>query len=197
VVSSLCVGAGILARPFLFTNEISGAPLEPGEERRTVVVILIGVAGSGKSAVGSLLAAHLDWRFADADDYHPAANIEKMRSGVPLTDADRQPWLDRIRSLIASWIESGANVVLACSALKQAYRDRLQISHDVRFVYLKVNEQLLHQRLQQRRGHYMKDGMLESQLAALEEPADAISVDASKPPLEIVAEIVAALGLTC
>jgi gluconokinase len=153
-------------------------------------MVLIGVAGSGKTTVGKLLAARLHWPFADADDFHPAANIEKMRSGVPLTDTDRQPWLDRLRSLVESWITSGSNGVLACSALKQAYRDRLQVSTDVRFVYLKMEKELLRQRLQERPGHYMKAVMLESQLAALEEPAEALSVDGSRRPEEIVDEIV-------
>jgi gluconokinase len=169
--------------------------MKPSGETRTAVIVLIGVAGSGKTTVGKLLAARLDWPFADADDYHPAANIEKMRSGIPLTDIDRQPWLDRLRSLIAAWIESGAHGVLACSALKQAYRDHLRVNHQVRFVYLKVEKKLLRERLQQRPGHYMKAVMLESQLATLEEPAEATSVDGSKRPAEIVEEIMAGLGL--
>jgi gluconokinase len=160
-----------------------------------VVIVLIGVAGSGKTTVGKLLAARLRWPFADADDFHPAANIEKMRSGLPLTDTDRQPWLDRLRSLVESWITPGSNGVLACSALKQAYRDRLQVGNAVRFVHLKMDKELLRQRLQQRPGHYMKAVMLESQLAALEEPTEGLPVDGSKRPDEIVEVIVAGLGL--
>jgi len=155
----------------------------------------MGVAGSGKTTVGQLLAARLGWPFADGDDYHPDANVLKMRNGIPLTDEDRQPWLDRLRALITSWIASGKSGILACSALKGKYRDSLEGNDAVRFVYLKADLELLRQRLQQRTGHYMKSDMLESQLAALEEPAEALTVDASRAPEEIVGTIVAALGL--
>jgi gluconokinase len=136
-----------------------------------------------------MLASQLGWEFADADDYHPAANVEKMRNGIPLTDADREPWLESLRSLIAAWMAAGKSAVLACSALKQAYRDRLLVGESVRVVYLKADRELLRERLLLRRGHYMKEGMLESQIATLEEPADAIVLDARSPVEDVVREI--------
>ena len=149
----------------------------------------MGVSGAGKTTVGTMLASQLGWEFADADDYHPAANVEKMRNGVPLTDADREPWLERLRALIVAWIASGKSAVLACSALKEAYRDRLMVGAEVRVVYLKADRELLRERLLLRRGHYMKEGMLESQIETLEEPADAIVLDARSSVEDVVREI--------
>jgi gluconokinase len=155
----------------------------------------MGVSGSGKTTIGSRLAQEMGWEFADADDYHAAANVEKMRNGIPLTDADRLPWLDALRSLIADWIATGKNGVLACSALRQAYREHLRVNKQARWVYLKASKDLLSQRLLERHGHYMKEQMLESQLATLEEPKDGIVVNANAPPEEIVGEIRRNLGL--
>ncbi len=149
----------------------------------------MGVAGAGKTTVGNLVASQLAWEFADGDDYHPAANVEKMRNGIPLSDADRAPWLEILRSLIANWIASGKSGVLACSALKRAYRERLQVSPEVRVVYLKGSVALLQRRMRARLGHFMTERMLESQLATLEEPEDAVVVDVDRSPEEIVAEI--------
>lgn len=154
-----------------------------------MVVLLMGVSGAGKTTVGRLLASQLGWEFADADDYHSVANVEKMKNGIPLTDEDRGPWLENLRSLILSWIASGKNGVLACSALKKAYRDKLIVGPQVRLVYLKADRELLRERLIERHGHYMKEDLLESQIATLEEPQDAIVVDAGKSPQEIVREI--------
>src|SRR5271154_2729799 len=154
-----------------------------------MVVVLMGVAGSGKTTVGKLLASQLGWEFADGDDYHSAANVEKMRSGIPLTDADRAPWLETLRALINGWIAAGTNAVLACSALKELYRETLQVGPEVRLVYLKGTPELLRQRLHARTGHYMTEGMLQSQLAALEEPENAVVVGVDQPPAEIVAAI--------
>ncbi len=154
-----------------------------------MIVLLMGVSGAGKTTVGTMLASQLGWEFADADDYHPAANVEKMRNGVPLTDADREPWLERLRALIVAWIASGKSAVLACSALKEAYRDRLMVGAEVRVVYLKADRELLRERLLLRRGHYMKEGMLESQIETLEEPADAIVLDARSSVEDVVREI--------
>ena len=154
-----------------------------------MIVLLMGVSGAGKTTVGTMLASQLGWEFADADDYHPAANVEKMRNGIPLTDADREPWLESLRSLMVAWMAEGKSAVLACSALKQEYRDRLMVGASVRVVYLKADRELLRERLLLRRGHYMKEGMLESQIATLEEPADAIVLDARSSVEEIVRAI--------
>ncbi len=153
----------------------------------------MGVSGSGKTTVGQLLASQLGWQFADADDYHPAANIEKMQHGIPLTDTERAPWLEALRALMSRWIAEKTNVVLACSALKRAYRRSLQLAPEIRIVYLKGTPQLFQQRLRERVGHFMKEGMLESQLATLEEPEDegVVVVDAARSPAEIVADIAA------
>jgi len=156
----------------------------------------MGVSGSGKTTVGKLLALELGWEFADGDDYHPAANVEKMRNGIPLTDADRAPWLETLRALIAGWIAAGKNGVLACSALKRDYRESLRIGPEVEVVYLLGTPQVLGERLRARVGHFMTERMLESQLAALEEPEDAVVVDVDRSPAWIVAEILARLGLT-
>ncbi|MGA7291795.1 MAG: gluconokinase [Terriglobales bacterium] len=161
-----------------------------------MVILLMGVSGSGKTTVGHLLAVRLGWEFADADDYHPAANVEKMRSGIPLTDADRAPWLETLRALIEGWIARGKNAVLACSALKRAYRENLRVGPEVQAVYLKGTSELLRRRLHERVGHFMTERMLESQLATLEEPRDAVAVEVNCSPAEIVNEIRERLKLT-
>lgn len=157
--------------------------------------MLMGVSGSGKSTVGSLLASDLGWDFADADEYHSTENVEKMRQGMPLTDADRGPWLDKLRARIVEWMEARKNGVLACSALRQTYRDRLRVNQQVHFVYLQGGRDLLSERLLQRPGHYMKQPMLESQLETLEEPLDAVTVSANSTPREIVRKIRDSLAL--
>jgi gluconokinase len=160
-----------------------------------VIVILMGPAGSGKTRVGKLLAAELSWDFFDGDDFHPAANIEKMSRGVPLTDTDRIPWLNSIREAMLQWQAERRNVVLACSALKRSYRELLEINADVKLVYLKGTYELLRERLRSRKGHYAGEQLLASQLADLEEPANAITIDAAGSPEEIVAEIRKRLSL--
>ena len=152
----------------------------------------MGPAGSGKTTVGELLASQLSWGFADGDDFHPLANIEKMSRGIPLTDEDRLPWLQSIREAMRQWQAQGRSVVIACSALKRSYRDLLGISpsaKDIRLVYLKGSYDLLLERLHSRAGHYMKEQMLASQLADLEEPTDAITIEVSESPEKIVSEI--------
>ena len=173
--------------------------MELFQERKHMVILLMGVSGSGKTTVGQLLASGLGWEFADGDDYHSASNIERMRAGIPLTDAERAPWLEALRALIAGWIAAGKNAVLACSALKRTYRERLRIAPDVRVVYLKGTPQLLQQRLHARVGHFMTEGMLQSQLATFEEPQgqddQAVVVDIAQSPGDIVSAIRAKLGL--
>jgi gluconokinase len=154
-----------------------------------MVLLIMGVAGSGKTVIGSMLAKSLNWKFGDADAFHPAANIEKMSRGVPLTDQDREPWLRAMRDAICGWINSGQNAVLAVSALKRQYRNQLTCGPETRIVYLKGSPDLIYSRLSQRQGHFMRPEMLASQFADLEEPADAIVVDISQTPEQIVAEI--------
>ena len=155
-----------------------------------MVVILMGVSGSGKTTVGRKLADELGWSFHDGDDFHSAAGIEKMSRGIPLTDEDRGPWLAALRAVVESAIEKGEDAVLACSALKASYRETLRGGHaEVVFVYLKADPQVIAERLEHRSGHYAKRDLLPSQVATLEEPADAVTVDASRTPAEIVAEI--------
>jgi len=146
--------------------------------------VIMGVTGCGKTTVGKLLADRLGYQFVDADDHHPAANIEKMRSGIPLDDNDRSPWLDTLSAIL-----SNENIVLACSALKQAYRQRLSASAEVRFVYLQADRSVIEERMAQRKGHYMPSSLIESQFRDLEEPQNAAIIDARLTPDEIVDQI--------
>ncbi len=155
----------------------------------------MGPAGSGKTTVGKLLAAQLKWEFADADDFHSSANIEKMSRGIPLSDDDRIPWLHSLRDAIQQWDAQNKNVVLACSALKRSYRELLQINSNVKLVYLKGSYELLRERLHSRKGHYAGEQILAGQFADLEEPTDAVTVDAAQSPEQIVAEIRKRLAL--
>jgi gluconokinase len=149
----------------------------------------MGTAGSGKTTVGELLASQLGWEFADGDNFHSPANIEKMSQGLPLNDADRIPWLDSIREAMTEWGAQRRNVVLACSALKRSYRERLQMNSGVKLVYLKGSYDLLRGRLHARKGHYATEQLLASQFADLEEPENAITIDVARTPEEIVTEI--------
>jgi gluconokinase len=154
-----------------------------------MIIIVMGVVGSGKTTIGKILAAQLGWEFADADNYHPQANIEKIRHGISLTDEDREPWLNSLHSVIIQWITEHRNAVLACSALKASYRVELQVSPEVHFVYLKGSAALIAQRLHERHGHFANESILAGQFADLEEPADALTVDISGTPEQIVAAI--------
>lgn len=159
-----------------------------------MVLIIMGVVGSGKTTVGTLLAQKLGWEFADADDFHPAENIEKISRGIPLSDQDRAPWLAAMRDAIQQWKKEGRNVVLACSALKHSYRQELRAG-DVHFVHLKGTAQLIAQRLHARQGHFATDSILESQFADLEEPKDALVVSIAQTPESITAQIIDKLNL--
>ncbi|HEY2393783.1 MAG TPA: gluconokinase [Candidatus Angelobacter sp.] len=149
----------------------------------------MGVTGAGKTTIGTLLARQLGWQFADADDFHTPANKEKMSHGIALTDADRGPWLEAIHDALLRWDTTGQNAVLACSALKQAYRELLSEGVNVKFVYLRGTEELILQRLGHRKGHYAKSDLVASQFAALEEPKDSYVVDIASDPQTQVEEI--------
>lgn len=153
----------------------------------------MGVVGAGKTTVGMLLAQKLGRQFADADDFHPKENIEKISQGIPLTDSDRAPWLAALRHTIEKWNAEGWNVVLACSALKRSYREELEAG-PVQFVYLKGDYDLISRRLRSRQGHFASELILRSQLADLEEPQDAITVTVDESPDEVVSEIIRQLN---
>ena len=152
-----------------------------------MIVLVMGVAGVGKTTIGALLARELGWRFIDADDYHPPQNVAKMKAGIPLDDADRWPWLERLNEVL----KEEANAVLACSALKAIYRERLfqGVKHPA-VVYLRGARGLIQERAEGRSHRYMPASLLESQFATLEPPADAIEVDVAATPQACVAAIV-------
>ena len=159
-----------------------------------MIIILMGVSGSGKTTIGERLAQALGWPFYDGDQFHPPANVAKMQQGMPLTDEDRWPWLHALRTHMATWLQQGRSAVLTCSALKQAYREHLVVDEaEVKLVYLKGDYDLIHERLAQRHGHFMPPGLLASQFAALEEPEQGVVVDIVHPPETIVALIRAQL----
>jgi gluconokinase len=161
-----------------------------------VIVVVMGVTGCGKTTVGALLAGGCGWEFHDADDFHPPENVAKMKRGEPLTDADRWPWLDRLNALICDSERQGKNMVLACSALKQAYRDRLARGcATVRFVLLDGEIEMIRARLAGRQGHYMNPKLLDSQFAILERPQDALRLDAAGNPAALVQSIRKQLGV--
>jgi gluconokinase len=162
-----------------------------------LIILVMGVSGSGKTTIGRLLAEQVGWHFADADDFHSADNRDKLAKGIPLTDEDRRPWLDDLRSAIASWVAQGRPTVLACSALKAAYRSYLVRGweHVVRLVYLKGELDLIARRLADRTDHFMHRDLLANQFETLEEPSDALTVEIDELPDRIVASIRSHLGL--
>jgi carbohydrate kinase (thermoresistant glucokinase family) len=168
-------------------------------EVRPQAIVVMGVAGSGKSTVAALLAMMLQYQFQEGDLLHPSENVEKMRSGAPLTDADRAIWLDRVAAAIDNWRAHGEGGVISCSALKRSYRDVIIGERpDVALVYLKGSYDLIHSRLAARHEHFMPVALLESQFAILEEPTPderPIVVDVDATPAAIAAEIVRRLGL--
>jgi gluconokinase len=163
-----------------------------------VIVILIGVTGTGKTAVGQALAQATGWRFADADEFHSQANRTKMHAGIPLTDEDREPWLRSLHEQIAEWIRDGVDGILACSALRESYRVTLTAGvppDSARLIYLTGPADVIHARLVARQGHYMPASLLPSQMATLEPPRDAVEVSIMKTVPEIVQQIVRILNV--
>jgi gluconokinase len=161
-----------------------------------MVILLMGVSGSGKTTVGEKLAAVLRWSFCDGDNLHPRANVEKMSAGIPLTDADRAPWLASIRARIDACLARGENMIVACSALREKYR-HLLISDParVKLVFLCGDFDLIDRRMKRRHGHFMNENMLKSQFETLESPGDALKINVAHTPNEIVATIRKALAL--
>ncbi len=161
-----------------------------------MIIVLIGPMGCGKTTVGEVLAERLGWTFADGDDFHPPANVEKMRRGIPLEDSDRAGWLSSLRRHMDEQMQKGVSLVLACSALKQDYRDMLGIDQQrVVSVYLKGSPELLKERIAHRTHQYMNESLLQSQLATMEEPEDGLTVSISASPEQICAEIITQLGI--
>ena len=161
-----------------------------------MVLILMGPMGSGKTTIGKMLAEKLGWPFYDGDSFHPKENVEKMRAGIALTDEDRRVWLEKLRDNIQRWLEQRQDTILACSALKQAYRDILGVDQEtVRTVYLKGSYQLLSKRIEERQHPYMDNSLLRSQLDTLEEPKEGLRVDVSATPEMIVRTIIQNLKL--
>jgi gluconokinase len=166
-----------------------------------MIVVVAGVAGSGKTTVGQLLAGRLDWLFADGDSFHPAANVAKMRAGLPLTDADRAPWLAAITAWMDDIIASGQSAVLACSALKRRYRAELLSGRDqAELVFLTISKEQDEARLASRTGHFFREPLLASQFADLELPADEPRVHlitvGERPAGQVATEIIGLLGVT-
>jgi gluconokinase len=154
-----------------------------------MIVIVMGVTGTGKTTIGTLLAKREGWHYAEGDDYHSEANKAKMHAGIPLTDEDRAPWLATLHEVLLGWYRDGESGVLACSALKQSYRDTLETgisSEAYRFVWLKVSREIIAERLSHRAGHYMNPALLDSQFATLEPPSDALVISADGTPDETV-----------
>jgi gluconokinase len=157
-----------------------------------VIVIIFAVSGAGKTTVGELLARELGWRFLEADDFHPPANIEKMRSGWPLNDEDRWPWLESLREQIKRSLAAGENAVLACSALKRAYRDALRVNEKVKFVFLRGDHAVVERQIRSRHGHFMNPELLQSQFDDLEEPQGdehVITIELGRTPRQLAEEI--------
>lgn len=155
-----------------------------------MIIILMGITGSGKTTIGTLLSKALDASFYDADDFHTQSNKQKMARGEALTDEDRRPWLEKLRGELEKWSGEKKTAVLACSALKQKYRDFLSTGLEIRWVYLKGDRELIRQRIEGRRGHFTSLSLLESQIQTLEEPPEAIVVDIRQTPSQIVRELV-------
>ena len=158
--------------------------------RGPIALVLMGVTGSGKTTIGELLSAELGWPFLDGDDYHPESNVQKMASGVPLNDDDRQPWLENLSRLIGEYLDRAENCILACSALKEKYRNSIIGGRgQVVFAHLYADEQVIADRLALRKHRYMPHSLLRSQFDTLEMPCDAIAVDITTTPEEAVRQL--------
>ncbi|MBV6627845.1 MAG: gluconokinase [Rivularia sp. (in: Bacteria)] len=156
-----------------------------------MIILVMGVSGSGKTTIGEKLAESLGWKFRDADDFHPQENIDKMRNGIALNDADRLPWLQKMQHVITQCLSENTDIVITCSALKESYRQMLLVNHEsVKLVYLKGSFELIQQRLKERKNHFMSEKLLKSQFDILEEPLDSLTVDISEPFEVIVQNIV-------
>ncbi len=160
-----------------------------------MVILVMGTTGAGKTTVGKLLADCVGWTFLDADDFHPPANVEKMKHGIPLTDADRLPWLANIHTELVRLSLTKQNAVLACSALKQSYRDQLSAGLDFRIVYLRGSYDEMRRHIEARHGHFAGEAILEGQFADLEEPKDALVLDVSHTPDDLAVEAISHLQL--
>jgi gluconokinase len=161
-----------------------------------MIAIVMGVTGTGKTTVAKALVARTGWEFAEGDDYHSEANVAKMKAGVPLTDTDREPWLEALHQVLAGWVAAGKNGAMTCSALKETYRQTLSAGFPegtVHFVLLQAPKEMLEERLEHRPGHFMNPALLDSQLATLEMPRDAIRVAVTGTPAEAVNAILAVL----
>lgn len=157
-----------------------------------MIIVIMGVAGSGKTTIGEMLAKRMNIPFYDGDLYHPEENVKKMASGIPLTDTDREPWLHSLAQLVTR-AENEGGAVVACSALKQRYREMLSSGGTIQFVYLKGTQELISRRLLKRSGHFLPPQLLNSQFEALEEPDDAVVVSVDKTPDEVCREIMSRL----
>lgn len=186
---------GVLQDDILLTA-LQGGRVGAMMDQKARILLVMGVAGSGKSTLAASLAEALGWDLIEADEYHPPGNIEKMASGIALTDADRRPWLESLRREIDARLAAGRCGVLACSALREEYRQILRRGHEERvpIIYLKGDAATIESRLKARRGHYMGPRMLASQLETLEEPGDAVVVSTELPPTEAVALVRRELG---
>ncbi|MEH2065694.1 MAG: gluconokinase [Nostoc sp.] len=161
-----------------------------------MIIIVMGVSGSGKTTIGKLLAESLEWEFSDADAFHSPENVDKMRRGIALSETDRIPWLQDLQTAIKHWLQENQNVVLACSALKDSYRQFLLLDNiRIKLVYLKGSYELIQMRLQERSNHYMSEKLLNSQFDTLEEPLDTLCMDVAQPPQIIAQNIRTALEI--
>lgn len=161
-----------------------------------MVLIVMGVAGCGKTSVGRMLSEKLGWKYYEGDDYHPKENVEKMSNGIPLNDDDRKPWLLKLRSIIEDALSQGINIIITCSALKESYREILKVNKEVKFIYLKGSYELIEARMKLRKNHFMKPGMLKSQFEALQEPADAITIEIDQSLEDIQKNILSEIKLS-